>query len=426
MTVDFGDKQYDYGVGYPTPSSIPDDTSCWTIPVPNDAAWQAVLIGLLQTLTEEKSWQQYEGALSQEDAAARWADMVTEFLFNSLVGCSATPPDGIRYDLDTDAVQIQTPDGEWHDNPDADPRHSGSNKFPPIVSDNPRCDSAANMVAWIKNFIDTLVTVKDETGIIVAFFLDVLEVLWGAGIFLALITLFVETLLFLGLDSVIDAFTSTVYDELLCIFYCHLEADGTMTADELSAINSDIASIIGGNVATVLTAMFFIMGEVGLSNVGASGTEVGDCSDCGDCLWCYDFHDGTGLDTWTPNPDNAKGTYAAGVWLGTGTPQSVDIIYNLAAPTAIENLTVYYSTTGNDGNRPTVILYLSGSQVNRTDATVSTGTPASNAAHISDFAGTVCDEIRVFMAADTVHTCQVNQIVIRGDGDNPIGDDNCI
>jgi len=426
MAADFGDKEFDYGVGYPTPLSIPDDTSCWTIPVPNDAAWQAVLIGLLQTLTEEKSWQQYEGALSQEDAAGRWAEMVTEFLFNSLVGCSATPPDGIRYNADTDAVQIQTPDGEWHDNPDADPRHSGSNKFPPIVSDSPRCDSAANMVAWIKNFIDTLVTVKDETGIIAAFFLDVLEVLWGAGIFLAIITLFVETLLFLGLDTVIDAFTSTVYDELLCIFYCHLEADGTMTADELAAINADIASIIGGNVATVLTAMFFIMGEVGLSNVGASGTEVGDCSGCGDCLWCYDWHDGTGFDTWEVGA-TGFGVYSGGVWLGqaSGAAQIADITISFA-PTAIENVTVYYTTTGNDGNRPSTFLYLSGTQVGRVDTTQPTGTPSTHAAAICGFGGTTADEIRVFMASDAGHTCQIDQVVARGDGDNPIGDDNCI
>jgi len=287
MSADFGNKEFDYGVGYPTPSSIPDDTSCWTIPVPNDAAWQAVLFGLLQTLTEEKSWQQYEGALSQEDAAARWAEMVTEFLFNSLVGCGATPPPGIRYFSDDDTVQIQEPDGDWVANPAADPRHSPSNEFPPIGGDSPQCDSAANMVAWIKKFIDTLVTVKDETGLITAFFLDVLELLWGAGIFLAIITLFIETLLFLGLDTVLDAFDSTVYDTLLCIFFCHIEGDGTVTADDLGRINTAIDDQIGGTVATVLHAMFFIMGEVGLSNAGSQGTETGDCSSCTDCGWCY-------------------------------------------------------------------------------------------------------------------------------------------
>jgi len=295
---DFGSKEFDYGVGYPTPSSIPDDTSCWTIPVPNDSAWQAVLIGLLQTLTEEKSWQQYEGALSQEEAAARWADMVTEFLFNSLVGCGATPPPGIRYFADDDAVQIQEPDGDWVANPDADPRHSNSNKLPVIVSDNPQCDSSANIVAWIHSFIDTLITVKDETGLVTAFFLDVLELLWGAGIFLAIITLFIETLLFLGIDTVLDAFTDEVYSTLLCIFFCNLEADGSLTAEGLATVNSEIDSLIGGTVATVLHAMFFIMGEVGLSNAGSQGTETGDCGDC-TCGWCYNYLWQSGsMDAW--------------------------------------------------------------------------------------------------------------------------------
>jgi hypothetical protein len=300
------------------------------------------------------------------------------------------------------------------------------------MSDDPKCDAAANMVAWIKSFIDTLVTVKDETGIIVSFFLDVLEVLWGAGIFLALITLFVETLLFLGLDTVIDAFTSTVYDDLLCIFYCNIESDGTMTADELATINAEIASIIGGNVATVLSAMFFIMGEVGLSNVGATGTETGDCSGCG-CGWCFDFVDATELGTAWSTGFTGGGTYNSGTlrWEGTsigsgsyGTVYAVDI-HTTFTPSSVQDVKVRFGTSYNDGGRPTVILYLSGSQVGRIDSLDAAGSLATNQNNDFPFGGITCDEIRVFMAGG-VTPVDVNEIQVSGDGSNPFGVDNCL
>jgi len=424
MAADFGDKEFDYGVGYPTPLSIPDDTSCWTIPVPNDAAWQAVLIGLLQTLTEEKSWQQYEGALSQEDAAGRWAEMVTEFLFNSLVGCSATPPDGIRYNLDTDAVQIQTPDGEWHDNPDADPRHSNSNKFPPLDSDNPRCDAAANMVAWVKMFIDTLVTVKDETGIIVAFFLDVLEVLWGAGIFLALITLFVETLLFLGLDAVLDAFTSGVYDQLLCIFYCNIESDGSVTADDLAVINTTISTEIGGNVATVLSSIFFIMGEVGLSNAGSTGTETGDCSGC-DCEWCYEF-DFTVSDGGWNSFSSPGANYTPGVgWTDAtvGGTRGTYIESDTFAPTVFTHMELTYTALV---NATSDVRYgrLSGTIVMIDVCSASLGTDIVvgwDGSETFDQVGLQVGNSTSFAVGSSV----ISKAKFRGTGTNPFGSDNC-
>lgn len=71
----FGDKLFD-GVGYPTPSSIPDVVACRQVKVPADGAWEGLLMGLMLTLTDEASWQQFEGGISPEEATAVWADMV--------------------------------------------------------------------------------------------------------------------------------------------------------------------------------------------------------------------------------------------------------------------------------------------------------------------------------------------------------------
>lgn len=65
----FGDKQFD-NLGFPTPESVPEDTGCRLLSIPSSAAWFAVFMGCLELLTEPQNWQQYEGGMSREDAAA--------------------------------------------------------------------------------------------------------------------------------------------------------------------------------------------------------------------------------------------------------------------------------------------------------------------------------------------------------------------
>lgn len=73
----FGEKMFT-GVGYPTPVSIPEETSCLTLQVPANAEWWALAVGVLWTLSYDQNWQQFEGGMSREDAAARWIQMVNE------------------------------------------------------------------------------------------------------------------------------------------------------------------------------------------------------------------------------------------------------------------------------------------------------------------------------------------------------------
>jgi len=65
----FGDKQFPHNEGYPTPEDTPTEKTCLTLQIPANAAWWAIYIGLLYTLTDENAWQQMEGGMSKEDAA---------------------------------------------------------------------------------------------------------------------------------------------------------------------------------------------------------------------------------------------------------------------------------------------------------------------------------------------------------------------
>lgn len=93
--INFGDKQYNYGVGYPTPFSIPDETVCRTFQIPaaeDNADWLAVFMGALYALTFPEAWQQFEGAISREDAAQRWADMLDQAYADAEFGCTTGVP----------------------------------------------------------------------------------------------------------------------------------------------------------------------------------------------------------------------------------------------------------------------------------------------------------------------------------------------
>jgi len=67
----FGDKEFGKHVGYPTPTDIPIDSTCLNLAIPASAAWWGVYIGLILSLTDDDAWQQMEGGISRDDAAAQ-------------------------------------------------------------------------------------------------------------------------------------------------------------------------------------------------------------------------------------------------------------------------------------------------------------------------------------------------------------------
>jgi len=71
----FGDKLYD-NIGYPTPDEIPEEIATRSLCVPASAAWLGVVMGCLMQLADEANWQQFDGGISAEDAAAAAQDII--------------------------------------------------------------------------------------------------------------------------------------------------------------------------------------------------------------------------------------------------------------------------------------------------------------------------------------------------------------
>jgi hypothetical protein len=430
----FGSKEFPQ-IGYPTPTSIPEESTCLTLNVPASVEWWALIVGVLYGLTLEWEWQQLEGGIEIGDAAARWAVMFNDAMdvaeatnqceseiqapywddqsdapaeqpvsdqpwYGVLVGeatweeqigdwliagfiayaggpgaaiafltiaprfrlawrthdlgalakifvnaadagtvdtYSAEPgivevdvfadqidpeaesyeiwveqasssqmqvirkrldPNEVydtryRYNPETDMVQY-TPDGgtNWQNAPQTDPRHTDANRKPPVMADDPRCQAATNMTAWIKSILDeAIATVEAASGAasLITLFMPFFIELGPFALLVDLVASFLGVVFTAGASALSAAFTEGTYADLLCIFYCEIDSDGQVSAAQFATISGRIDGEIGGLVATVLDSMLFLCGEVGLSNAGTVDSgEVGDCSACV-CHWCYEW-----------------------------------------------------------------------------------------------------------------------------------------
>lgn len=224
----------------------------------------------------------------------------------------------LRYNATCDCIQY-TPDGgsTWVDAPEADPRHSATFLKPPVAGSNKRCDSAANMVKWLKDFIDALNDAFVFGGTVTTFInlaIQFLDILAPYAELLAPIVELAGAIFGIGHAALSGAFTSTEYDALECIFYCHDDPDGQVTASQLVSIESDITAQLNTTAALVVNAILFVQGEVGLSNAGSVGSETGDCSACTACFFAYkwDFRITDGLFVFDSEAGLTGGVYIGG------------------------------------------------------------------------------------------------------------------
>lgn len=360
-------------------------------------------------------------------------ESVSMTLIRSRLSESDFSPPNLRYNPDTDTVQF-TPDGgtTWYDAPGADPRHSDVFRLPALAGEDARCNAAANMVKWMKDFLDSVTELLETGAILFAIVnkaLELMALVFDPSVLLLAITEVCETIFGIGGTALLAAFSGDTYDLLLCCFYCNLEVDGSATADDLVDVENQVTLDLNTTAALVVNALLFIQGEVGLSNAGVIGGQTGDCSEC-DCSWCFQFDEATGLEDWGHGASGG-GSWDSGLgrWAGTdvgsggyGTIYAVDITKSFTA-TAVSSVSTRFGCQYNDGGRPTTILYLSGSQVGRVDAPYSQGEVQTDVTFDAEFADVVCDEIRVYMASGG--GCSVDQVTTTGPDTNPFGANNC-
>lgn len=344
-------------------------------------------------------------------------------------------PSTLRYNPDCDCIQ-QTPDNgtTWVDVPAADPRTAPGFALPTPGAGSMPCDASARIVgAWE----DTL-TLLYSTINAAAFASGVLAILLtlagGVGILLDLIFGVLEVLISIGVADIQAAFTPEQWHTIQCIIDCHIEPDGSVTADDAAAILSDIAASQPTIVYNVLVELINLFGNVLMNNAGVERSETGDCSDC-DCAWCYTFDftadDGGfsapfGLGEYTPGVGwtNTYGFFTNGyngvliqrVVDMTLTALEIEFTYIQGTP-PIENLVVI-ANSGFASPNLIVVPYTDPPPTSPLSWT-------DTATALSGIAIDVLDGETPGANVDPGGSAAITRLTLHGTGTNPFGTDNC-
>jgi hypothetical protein len=354
-------------------------------------------------------------------------------VLRSRLQASDVTPANIRYNPDTDTVQM-SPDGgtTWNDATGSDPRRAPAFRLPARTGVDRRCDAAANMVAWIHNFMDEVIadlTGIGTAGLVLSTALNAWSLLFEPTAIIELIATSAEFIGGLGSTVLGAAFDSTAYDQMLCIFFCASDVDGQISPDGFLSVQSQIAAQLNTTAAIVMALILGAQGEVGLSNAGAIGTETGDCSACTDCGWCFRFDATHDLSTWTSLPWNScpgdsPSVYTGTVWQnGTVTIDGcsghnltyIHLRIVLGATTFISD-----GAAHRNGTPPAnATIWANG------DGSLFSGTEIWNGSWLAG-AGLDVDSLEIlFFTVDSLDSFDIDWIQFSGTDDNPFGENNC-
>jgi len=356
-------------------------------------------------------------------------------------------PDTIRYNPSGDKVQVLI-DGEWVDAPESDPRNQTT--LPPRATADPACDGAQsiadaleNQIAQIITAIDNSLTLFQIAGLILGLF--------SFGVFAIFINIalaIADFMFGLGATAIQAALPPTAYEQLACILYCHMDANGRIKVGHLPQIYQELVDAIGATGGQVLIEMMSLAGEGGLNNLAAAGTSTGDCSGCDCGSWCYLFaFTSAGNGGWAVFPRNGVnfGTYELGsgwvytdavaVQTGINTASREVRIARTFTSVVITKVTVTYAYTfGASDSTALQAFDLSVGGTVRITRTFAQLIPGSSQDIVYEPAGGVTAtsiQVGVRSSRDTSvpltysGNAAILAIRVEGTGINPFGADNC-
>lgn len=423
---------------------VPETTQCITICIPSGAAYKRQLFGLLYETTHWNAYERdatHKGTLvAQAWRAAIVQGMLNCYQFKIIDGIPAFSNDGGETWTPVPAVN----DGSSGYDPRADaplnPHRTGTN-IP--------CLAAANATACFVELHREIVAWYDDAMTVVIFCAVIsamLQVFFGVGwmSFQMTVNYMTYVTAILGYSSALNnaAFTSTIQDELTCIFNCRANEDGQWSASSFQDVLNDIALKTGDMWRLIEIYVESIGGYVGLNNAGTTtSVATHDCTGCG-CGWCRDSDFALGSDGWSVYSNASFNPAAQAVWSGTRwdgrVVRSVPYPANYwtqcsivrGAMTGVTRIEVWFEY--DDGNNtdtafPRLVLADEGGAGvfqnwvhPATGYAIWTGTPRDindlrirlEAAHRTD-------------STPTTGYAYITRIKIQGTGANPLGGDNC-
>lgn len=261
--------------------------------------WVSHLLGVIVALDQGDTWL---GTAEQiYDARQQVNEIMLAFMEQCDPMSNCCPePNRTRYTSDGRYEVSYDGGTTWEDGSDFDPRYT-SPTFPPIPGDDgsaKKCDAANSVLVQIKDKVEAWQGYLSTAGTLVEFTTAVVTIL-VAGIFAPAAIPFIFPICIAIIKTCWDAgeeayglaFTDTVFNDLLCILFCHTQADGTYTDADIGAIVGDCASQFDPIPRDAFTAAFRGWGAVGTTNaaaIGGGGEECDDC-DCADDLRVFSW-----------------------------------------------------------------------------------------------------------------------------------------
>jgi len=198
-------------------------------------------------------------------------------------------PVDTRFNFDEDVPETSTDGGTtWVENPSVDPRDNPAYLLPPNTETDPLCAGAAGMVAFVRQWVDGVAAAFTLVGVANASITVATVLLPGVGWMTSLFFGVASAVLGYTLLEISDAFSEENYEKLLCIFYDHLEANGSITQAGWDAARTAwVAQIADTTFTGMMDLAYLLQGFVGFSNAGSLYAD-GE-ADCSTCPGLYDF-----------------------------------------------------------------------------------------------------------------------------------------
>jgi len=454
-----------------TPNEGATEFFCRLLRIPLDDRLQllAAVNGALLELTHEWNWEDY-GTMSAEDTAELMNEIYAEYAQGSCAEdcvCTIPPEYGIDIGIELKVIRINTEGhpqelvgGEW-----VEP--TGAYEIPAIAAreestaEERRCLAAANAAAALEQFYEDATDAYQTLGTPAA----VVDALLGAIVLImgafgqataASNIAFGQNIFstFFDIFGLItgDVWTDNFTDEFSCILYNNsVDTAGVVTFD-YEAIKQNLYDMTfqsGGDLdrQLLIQQLHYLLFITGIDGVNIAGTTTSistyDCDECGDFCYLFDFAtsnggfavvSGTGgfYDT-TLTPDRWR---AAQNW--SGLPNRIGLrASRTISPRFITRIEIDHELDkiiGGFGDAGTILLLNGGLIVWQSDSTIANCGTFARRTDVY-YPNVIADTIRF---GTDVHTngqtdgCSgasgqyyCYDILIAGEGSNPIGADNC-
>lgn len=243
-----------------------------------------ILRGIIEPLGwKTRWWSDTDTPIDKDKIEAFTSDLIRRLMMSC---CGDDDGDVLKRLTPEGKWQISTDNGAtWHDDTATDPRRTVPRRptYPAPEGDTPRCEWADSIVSVIRTqFVSTLnteATIRDVFVAMAAVLALIFGLLAVAEILIALTP--IPAIIFaIGISAFKDAMTDEVWDRLRCNIFCHMDANGIGTQEQVDAIYNQIGTDETGVARLFLQGFVALLGVQGMINAANFGSGNPD-ADCG-------------------------------------------------------------------------------------------------------------------------------------------------